>query len=78
MQVESITARMFEHSSQLHGFILAQVQEQQKAQEAENRLLAAECKEARRKLSKEETDNQRAISEMREKLSVLDTKYALL
>jgi hypothetical protein len=38
----------------------------------------AECKEARRKLSKEETESQRAISEMREKLSILDTKYSLL
>ena len=40
--------------------------------------MTAECKEARRKLSKEETENQRAMSEMREKLSLLDTKYSLL
>jgi hypothetical protein len=33
IQVENISSKIFEHSSQLHGLILAHIQEQQKAQE---------------------------------------------
>jgi hypothetical protein len=33
IQVECVSSKMFKHSSQLHGLILAHIQEQQKAQE---------------------------------------------
>jgi hypothetical protein len=63
---------------QLQNSAVGQLQDHLKILEIENKALIVECKEAKRKTSKEDSESQRVISELKEKLSLADLKYSLL
>lgn len=47
--------KILEHAGQLHSSAMNQVQDQLKALEVENKALSIECREAKRRTSKEDT-----------------------
>lgn len=62
----------------LQNSTITQLQDHLKILEAENKALSIECKEAKRRTSKEDNEYQRMISELKEKLSIAEVKYSLL